>query len=91
MINRYKRAARSVSELGLGRLKPLAEALPEFVAAAAPEPTPEGEPREPDFSRDLSREEQPSATLGELPHNTSEVFAESKGLGIRTLGSFHYT
>ncbi len=30
MLNRYRRAARSASELGLGALKPLIEGLPEF-------------------------------------------------------------
>jgi hypothetical protein len=79
MINRYKRAARTVAELGLGRLKPLAEAIPEFVAAKPPEPTPGGEPGEPDLSRNLSREEQPSAALGGPPHETPVKLAESKG------------
>jgi len=79
MINRYKRAARSVSELGLGRLKPMAEAIPEFVAAKPPEPTPEGEPGEPDLSRDLSRGEQSSAALAGPSHETPAKLAESKG------------
>ena len=86
MINRYKRAARTVSELGLGPLKPMLEAIPEF-AAAKPEPGPEGdaepppdgEPGDPDLSRDLSREEQASEPLGEPPHETPVVLAESKG------------
>ncbi len=35
MINQYKRAARSVAELGLGALAPLVSALPELIAATA--------------------------------------------------------
>lgn len=34
MINRYRRAARKVDELGLGQLKPLDEAVPELAALA---------------------------------------------------------
>ena len=36
MINRYRRAARSASELGLGELAALDQAIPEFRAVAAP-------------------------------------------------------
>ena len=31
MLNRYRRAARSASELGLGALRPLDQAIPELV------------------------------------------------------------
>lgn len=42
MINRYRRAARSAAELGLGELLPLAQAIPEF----RPMPGPKGGPSE---------------------------------------------
>jgi hypothetical protein len=64
MINRYKRSARTVAELGLGELKPFAEAIPEFAAAtpgSSPRRRARGEPGEPELSRGLSRE-----PLGEL-------------------------
>src|SRR6185369_14698881 len=35
MINRYRRAARTVAELGLGDLRPLDEAIPEVAAMAS--------------------------------------------------------
>jgi integrase len=38
MINRYRRAARSLSELGLGKLRPLCTAIPE-IAAMLPKAT----------------------------------------------------
>ncbi len=46
MINRYRRAARSLSELGIGELAPLDQALPElapFLEAPAPAASAEGE------------------------------------------------
>lgn len=43
MINRYRRAARKVEELGLGELAPLDEAIPEL-AALKPKPQPAPQP-----------------------------------------------
>jgi integrase len=40
MINRYRRAARTAAELGLGTLAPLDEAIPELRPKKAPEPPP---------------------------------------------------
>ncbi|CAN5901300.1 hypothetical protein BH11MYX4_BH11MYX4_01920 [soil metagenome] len=92
MINRYKRAARSVSELGLGRLKAMGEAIPEFVPASPPaegvpeeprggepEPLRGGAPERPDLSRDLSRNQVASTPLGGPSHQTPVKLAESKG------------
>jgi hypothetical protein len=38
MINRYRRAARSVAELGLGELTSLDDAIPEFTSKGSIEP-----------------------------------------------------
>jgi hypothetical protein len=42
MINRYRRAARSAVELGLGTLTPLAEAIPELRSEPDERPKTEG-------------------------------------------------
>jgi len=43
MLNRYRRAARSASELGLGQLMPLIEAVPELAAASIAHALPTGQ------------------------------------------------
>jgi len=63
MINRYRRSARSASELGLGELKPLDQAIPEF--RPAPEQVAATAPAQPNADV-LSREpatEQPETTV----------------------------
>jgi integrase len=50
MINRYRRAARSATELGLGPLAPLSSAVPELAPSAVqggPEGGPDGQNRKP--------------------------------------------
>ncbi len=75
MINRYRRAARGASELGLGWLTPLDRAMPELADDVAPNlPVPLGRPR--------SRTRRRAFRGAELPHSCP---TGSGSTGIRTL------
>jgi integrase len=71
MINRYRRAARSAAELGLGPLAPLDAAVPEL--AARIEGGPEGGPE----ARSARQPDQPN------PHETSQPSARAQRLPRR--------
>ena len=53
MINRYRRAARSAEELGLGSLEPLDQALPEFCPAKG-DPQSDPQPKSAETIKDLA-------------------------------------
>lgn len=81
MINRYRRAARRVSELGLGELAPLDEAIPEL-PRTTPEPPaggptggPEGTPETPS---------DPGADQGDRDQGTSSEPSQSVATGDQT-------
>ncbi len=61
------------------RIRTMPASLCEQPPQREPEQSPEAEPGEPELSRGLSREEQASEPLGELPHETPTKLAESKG------------
>lgn len=61
MLNRYRRAARSASELDLGPLLPLDRAIPELAAVAA-QGGPEGGPAEPVAESKKSTEQQKTSS-----------------------------
>jgi integrase len=75
MINRYRRAARSATELGLGTLSPLDEAIPELRPQAAEPPESDGA-GQPGGQR-LLTEKSPAVSSDDKEPNDSKSVAPS--------------
>lgn len=83
MINRYRRAARTVTELGLGELEPLDRAIPELRSPepTAPAPRPEESGVEPDPTHDVAPSVEPVGSDPSLHvSSTSDFLIVDDGL-----------